>query len=36
MTPLVERQVEHLAVNIAVVVAFFLVVRAGLRLVDRF
>jgi hypothetical protein len=31
-----ERTVEHLVVNIAVVVAFFLVVRAGLRLVDRF
>jgi len=36
MTPLVERPVGHLAVNIAVVVAFFLVVRVGLRMVDRF
>jgi hypothetical protein len=36
MTPLMERTVEHLVVNIAVVVAFFLVLRAGMRLVDRF
>ncbi len=36
MSPLAERTVEHLVVNIAVVVAFVLVVRAGLHLVDRF
>jgi hypothetical protein len=36
MTSLMERTVEHLVLNIAVVIAFFLVVRAGLRLVDRF
>ncbi len=37
VTPsLVEHTVEHFMVNIAVVVAFFLVVGAGLRLADRF
>ena len=36
MTPLMERTVEHLVLNIAVVVVFFLVLRAGSRLVDRF
>lgn len=36
-TPLVvERTVEHLVLNIAVVAAFFFVVKVGLRLADRF
>jgi hypothetical protein len=33
--PSTESTLEHLVLNIAVVVGFFLVVKAGLRLVDR-
>ncbi len=31
-----ERTMEHLMLNIGVVVAFLVVVRTGLRVVDRF
>jgi hypothetical protein len=31
-----ERTMEHLMLNISVVVAFLVVVRTGLRVVDRF
>ncbi len=36
MSPFAESTLEHLVLNIAVVVGFFLAVKAGLRLADRF